>query len=66
MRKINKEEKPEFGQKVNVLKSELSALIDQKKIELEEKETLEKIESEKIDITLPSKKNKRGLKCIEE
>ena len=42
------------------MKSELSALIDQKKIELEEKETLEKIESEKIDITLPGRKPNVG------
>ena len=60
MKNLPKEEKPEFGQKVNVLKSELSALIDQKKIELEEKETLEKIESEKIDITLPGRKPNVG------
>ena len=60
MKNLPKEEKPEFGQKVNVLKSELSALIDQKKIELEETETLEKIESEKIDITLPGRKPNVG------
>ncbi|MDO4480194.1 MAG: phenylalanine--tRNA ligase subunit alpha [Floccifex porci] len=60
MKNLPKEEKPEFGQKVNVLKSELSALIDQKKIELEEKETQEKIESEKIDITLPGRKPNVG------
>lgn len=60
MKNLPKEEKPGFGQKVNVLKSELSALIDQKKIELEEKETLEKIESEKIDITLPGRKPNVG------
>ena len=60
MKNLPKEEKPEFGQKVNVLKSELSSLIDQKKIELEEKETLEKIESEKIDITLPGRKPNVG------
>lgn len=60
MKDLPKEEKPVFGQKVNCLKSELSDLIDAKKVELEEKEMLSKIESEKIDITLPGRKPNIG------
>ena len=56
MKDLSKEEKPAFGQKVNQLKSELSSLIEQKKVELEAKEMLAQIEHEKIDITLPGRK----------
>ncbi|MGM9948070.1 phenylalanine--tRNA ligase subunit alpha [Floccifex sp.] len=60
MKDLPKEEKPKFGQQVNQLKSELSACIDEKKVELEEKEMLLKIQNEKIDITLPGRKPNVG------
>ena len=53
MKDLPKEEKPLFGKKVNELKQKLSVLIDEKREELAEQEMQAKIESEKIDITLP-------------
>ncbi|HCY06660.1 MAG: phenylalanine--tRNA ligase subunit alpha [Erysipelotrichaceae bacterium] len=53
MKNLSNEEKPKFGQVVNSLKQEISNLIDEKNSLLQEKELLEKLEEEKIDITLP-------------
>lgn len=53
MKNLSNEEKPKFGQVVNSLKQEISNLIDEKNTFLQEKELLEKLEEEKIDITLP-------------
>ncbi len=53
MKNLPKEEKPKFGASVNQLKQELGTAIEERKKELEARELQEKIESEKIDITLP-------------
>ena len=53
MRALPKEEKPAFGQKVNVCKQEVSDALDKKQQELEVNATASKLEEEKIDITLP-------------
>lgn len=60
MKDLPKEEKPKFGQQVNEVKQLLSAAIENKKIELEEKEVLLKMEKEKIDITLSGYKPEFG------
>ena len=60
MKDLPKEEKPLFGKKVNELKQKLSVLIDEKREELAEQEMQAKIESEKIDITLPGRSCKTG------
>ena len=60
MKDLPKEEKPKFGQQVNEVKQLLSAAIENKKIELEEKEVLLKMEKEKIDITLSGYKPELG------
>lgn len=60
MKDLPKEEKPLFGKKVNELKQKLSVLIDEKRKELAEQEMQAKIESEKIDITLPGRSCKTG------
>lgn len=54
MKDLSNEEKKEFGQKVNVLKNKVNEAIDSKLKELNEIELNKKLESEKIDITLPS------------
>ena len=57
---LSKEEKPIFGQKVNQLKQDLSKMIEEKKEQLAALEMQKKIESEKIDITLPGRKPELG------
>ena len=59
---IPKEEKKEYGMKVNEIRTLFNNLYDEKNKELEDKLLNEKLASEKIDITLPSKKIKRGSK----
>ena len=56
MKDLSKEEKPIFGQKVNQLKQDLSKMIEEKKEQLAALEMQKKIESEKIDITLPGRR----------
>ena len=60
MKDLPKEEKPAFGQQVNEVKQLLSQAIENKKVELEEKEVLLKMEKEKIDITLSGYKPELG------
>ena len=62
MKDLDNEQKREFGMILNTFRQELDSLMDSKKQELETKELNEKLESEKIDITLPSKKIKSGSK----
>ena len=57
---IPKEEKKEYGMKVNEVRTLFNTLYDEKNKELEDKLLNEKLASEKIDITLPGKKIKRG------
>lgn len=52
MKDLPKEEKPAFGQKVNVLKSEVSTAVETKQVELAKIATVQKLEHERIDITL--------------
>ena len=60
MKDLPPEERPSFGQRVNALKQLASELIDAKKKELEERQVQEKLEKERIDITLPGKKVNEG------
>lgn len=60
IRNVPNEEKKEFGQKVNEVRTLFNDFYEEKKNELEEALLNEKLESESIDITLPSKKVKRG------
>ena len=53
---LNGEDKKNFGQKLNEFKTEINNLFDEKKEYLEEKEMNEKLNQEKIDITLPGTK----------
>ena len=60
MKDLPNEEKPKFGQLVNDLKNSISEAIDQKKQELESSSLNEKLESERIDITVDSYTNRFG------
>ena len=60
MKNLSKEEKPAFGKKVNELKQQVSAYIDERKEELAQLEMQMKIEKEKIDITLPGRRMESG------
>ncbi len=59
---LSPEERPIIGALVNTCKDELEAKITEKETELKELELQNKLEKEEIDITLPSKKIKRGSK----
>lgn len=50
---LEPEQKKQFGQELNLTKSQLEILLEQKKSELTRAEQLEKLESEWIDVTLP-------------
>ena len=60
IRDIPNEDKKEFGKFLNEIKNEVMSRIDNLLKELEEKELNQKLEGEKIDISLPGKKIKRG------
>ena len=62
IRNIPNEEKKEFGQKVNELRTLFNDFYEEKKTYFEEEILNEKLKNEAIDITLPSKKVKRGSK----
>ena len=56
------EERPVIGSLVNVVRDELEKLISEKEEFYKQEELNRKLETEKIDITLPSAKVKRGSK----
>lgn len=62
MKDIPNEQKKEFGMIVNEVRTLVTNTLDEKKKELETKELNKRLESEKIDITVPSKRTKRGSK----
>ena len=56
MKDLTPDQRPAFGQQVNQLKSQIAQAIEEKREALAKKELQEKIESEKIDITLPGRR----------
>lgn len=54
------EERKDFGRACNVLKSEIEEAIKEKLKELKEKEKRERLEKERIDVTLPGRKRELG------
>ncbi len=60
MGSLSIEEKKNFGKALNDLKTEVTALLEDVRVSLEEKELNRKLESEKIDVTLPSTKVRVG------
>ena len=62
MANLTKEERPIIGALANKVRKEIEEKINEKEKELAEIELAEKLEKEKIDITLPSTKIKTGSK----
>ncbi len=62
MKDLSAEERPIIGGIVNKLRDKLEQIIKEKEQQFEIEKLQEKIENEKIDITLPSTKVKRGSK----
>ena len=62
MGSLSPEERPKMGSLVNSVRAEIETLINKKEQEIEEKELAKKLEDEKIDISLPGIKVKRGSK----
>ena len=60
MKELNVDEKKEYGKFLNEIKKDVTDRIDKLNKMLEEKELNEKLESEKIDISLPGKMIKKG------
>ena len=61
--KLSKEERPQVGQMVNTARSLIEDALQQRMAELKQ-QALQKIESEKIDITLPGRKPLMGHEHI--
>lgn len=59
---LSKEERPKVGSLVNEVRKELEEKINEAEIALKEKVLAQKLEKEKIDITMPSIKMTRGSK----
>lgn len=62
IKNVPNDEKKEFGQKVNELRTLFNDFYEEKKAYFEEEILNEKLKNEAIDITLPSKRVKRGSK----
>ena len=60
LREVVESERPVVGNLLNETRNNLEKLISEKEKELKEKELNRKLEEEKIDITLPGSKLKRG------
>ena len=60
MKDLSPEERPVIGNLVNDVKAELENLIEEKETLFKQEELNKKLEAEKIDITLPGSKLKRG------
>ena len=60
MKNLSAEEKPAFGAEVNACKQAVAAVLEEKKTDLEQKAMDERLEKEKIDVTLPAMPLKNG------
>ncbi|MDI9818436.1 MULTISPECIES: phenylalanine--tRNA ligase subunit alpha [unclassified Legionella] len=57
---LSPEEKPKVGQLVNKAKRDISTLIEEKLLQLKEAHLQEKLNAERIDVTLPGRAGKQG------
>src|SRR5437764_8098674 len=55
MGKLSKDERPLVGQKINAVKAELTERLAAKKEALHQRELLQALEKERIDVTLPGR-----------
>ncbi|AOH39040.1 phenylalanine--tRNA ligase subunit alpha [Dialister pneumosintes] len=60
MKNLSDEVRPQMGAMANQIRNEIESMESRKKEELKNKILMEKIESEKIDITLPARHDRRG------
>ena len=58
--KLSKEERPKMGEAINEAKVQIQKLIESRKEELEDIALNQRLLSEKIDVTLPSRNSERG------
>jgi phenylalanyl-tRNA synthetase alpha chain len=61
LRNIPAEERKEFGQKINIIKTEITAIISTHKDKLEAQELLNKLQQESIDISAPHREKADGM-----
>ena len=64
MGSMNHDEKKEYGMKLNALRTEMTNALEEKYAKIKEAELNKKLESEKIDITLPATKIEVGAPSI--
>lgn len=64
MGSMNPDEKKEYGMKLNALRTEMTNALEEKYAKIKEAELNKKLESEKIDITLPATKIEVGAPSI--
>lgn len=57
---LSVEERPVYGKAINIAKQELQKLLTERESELASKALAEKLEAEKIDVTLPGRGEKQG------
>lgn len=60
MGKLSAEERPVIGQLANDIRAEIESKIEELSAEIHEKELMKKLESEKIDVTVPGDKIRAG------
>ena len=60
MKELTNEAKKELGQKINIIKNEIEEELNKKRAELEQKELELKLQSDKLDGTLPYRKTTEG------
>ncbi|MBS5644821.1 MAG: phenylalanine--tRNA ligase subunit alpha [Clostridiales bacterium] len=60
MGSLSPEERPAFGQKINALRKKAEEAIEEKRLEISERQKNARLAAEKIDVTLPSRKNRIG------
>ncbi len=58
--KLDPVERPKAGQAINVAKQEISVLLDEKKVALDAIAIGEQLAKEKVDVTLPGRKQSKG------
>jgi len=64
MKDLSIDEKKEFGKASNEVKQEISKLIEDRRIHIEERSVNEKLAKEAVDVTLPGKKSNTGTRHI--
>lgn len=60
MKDLTPEERPTFGQIINETKNKIASIIDNKIVEIKEKEREKQLKNETLDITLPGRENNIG------